>query len=517
MNAAHKNSPSASASATTPDSATGVTAVSSAEALGRRNRLVIWLLLASSFVVILNETIMSVAIPELMIDLEVDARAAQWLSTAFMLTMATVIPITGFLLQRFNTRPIFIAAMSLFSLGTLAAALAPGFAVLVAARVVQASGTAIMMPLLMTTLMTLVPPGARGRTMGNVSIVISVAPAIGPTVSGVILNSLGWRWIFIIVLPIALGMLALGAKRIANVTEPKQVPIDLLSVMLSALGFGGLIYGLSRIGESSAQPADAAASATQMWATIAVGVIALVLFVWRQLRLQRRDRALLDLRTFRSTNFSVTVALMVIAMASLFGALILLPIYLRQALELEPLMIGLLLLPGGLLMGLLAPFVGRLYDRFGPTPLLVPGTAMASAALWMLSATGPGASAYFVLGAHLVLSAGLALIFTPLFTSAMASVAPSLYSHASAIVGTVQQVAGAAGTALFVTVMSIQQQASQARGAVETVAVAEGVQLAFFAAAVLFTLTIIAAAFVRRPQEHPHPTDAEAPVSAAAA
>ena len=198
---------------------------SDVEALhGARNNRVIWLLLAAAFVVILNETIMGVAIPHLVVDLGITISQAQWLTTAFMLTMAVVIPITGFLLQRFATRPIFIAAMSLFSTGTLIAALAPGFEVLLLARVVQASGTAIMMPLLMTTLMTLVAPSDRGRLMGRVSIVMSVAPAIGPTISGLILNFLSWRFMFWLVLPIALVMLIVGIRRVENVSEPRGHP-----------------------------------------------------------------------------------------------------------------------------------------------------------------------------------------------------------------------------------------------------------------------------------------------------
>ena len=189
-----------------------------------RNRLVINLLLVATFVVILNETLMAVAIPRLMRDLNVTAGAVQWLTTAFLLTVSVVIPVTGFLLQRMNTRPIFVWAMSLFTLGTLIAALAPNLQVLVLARIIQASGTAIMMPLLMTTVMTLAPPETRGKTMGFISTVISVAPAIGPTISGVILNYLSWRWMFLLVLPISLGALALGARRMQNVTTPHRAP-----------------------------------------------------------------------------------------------------------------------------------------------------------------------------------------------------------------------------------------------------------------------------------------------------
>jgi DHA2 family lincomycin resistance protein-like MFS transporter len=476
-----------------------------------RNFRVIWLMLAATFVVILNETIMGVALRELMLDLNIDARAAQWLTTAFLLTMAVVIPITGFLLQRFHTRPIFIAAMSLFSAGTLLAALAPNFEVLLGARVVQASGTAIMIPLLMTTIMTLVPVAQRGRTMGNVSIVISVAPAIGPTVSGIILNALSWRWMFWIVLPIALIMLVVGIRRVENVTEPKRVPLDVVSVILSAFGFGGLIYGLSRIGESgpaNATAAEQASAAMPMWIALGVGVIALATFIARQLRLQRRDRALLDLRTFRSANFSVSIGVMVVSMASLFGTIILLPIYLQQVLRLEPVQTGLLLLPGGLLMGLLAPFVGRLYDRYGPKPLLIPGSIIVSSALWAFAMVGESTSPFYLLGAHLLLSLGLAFLFTPLFTSALGSVRPHLYAHASATVGTVQQVAGAAGTALFVTIMSTMSTALSNDGASDAAAAAGGIQSAFLVGAFISLLAIVGAIFVRKPADAP----AEIPV-----
>ncbi|HEX2247746.1 MAG TPA: MFS transporter, partial [Arthrobacter sp.] len=226
-------------------------------------------------------------------------------------------------------------------------------------------------------------------------------------------------------------------------------------------------------------------------------------FILRQLRLQRRDRALLDLRTFRSSTFAIAVGLMVISMAALFGTIILLPIYMQQVLLLEPFQIGLMLLPGGLLMGLLAPFVGRLYDRFGPTVLLVPGTILLSAVLWFLSTLTENTSPFTLLAAHIVLSIGLALLFTPLFTAGLGAVKPELYSHGSAIIGTVQQVAGAVGTALFVTVMSIQSAALTAGGSAGTAAVAGGVRAAFLAGAIISIFAVAAAFFVRKPVDHP--------------
>jgi len=468
-----------------------------------RNRLVISLLLVSTFVVILNETIMGVALPHLMADLGVSASAAQWLTTAFLLTMAVVIPITGLLLQRLHTRPVFMLAMATFSAGTLICALAPGLPVLILGRVVQAVGTAIMMPLLMTTIMTLVPPEARGRTMGNISIVISVAPAIGPTISGIILSVLDWRWMFILVLPIALGSLALGAWRIVNVTTPRYAPFDPLSVVLSVLGFGGLVYGLSTIGEAAGEGAG-----LPVWIPLTVGAVALVAFVLRQTALQKEDKALLDLRTFSARLFTIAVIMLAISMIALFGAFILLPIYLQNVLGLDALQTGLLLLPGGLVMGLLAPIVGRLYDRYGPTVLVVPGAALVSLVLWGMTQMTETTPVPILLAGHVVLCTGLALMFTPLFTAGLGALPPQLYSHGSAVVGTIQQVAGAAGTALFVALMSGQAARLMAEGLSQVAATAGGIRAAFLCGAILSLFAVIAAFFVRRPAAGAFPAEA---------
>ncbi|MDR6172396.1 MDR family MFS transporter [Curtobacterium sp. SORGH_AS_0776] len=458
-------------------------------------RLVIGLLLVSAFVVILNETIMGVALPRLMDDLDISAATGQWLTTGFLLTMAVVIPITGFLLQRFNTRPVFVWAMSLFSAGTLIALLAPGFSMLLLGRIVQASGTAIMMPLLMTTVLTLIEPAHRGRVMGNISIVISVAPAIGPTISGLILNAFSWRWLFGFVLPIALAALILGMVKVRNVSTPRKAPLDVLSVVLSAFAFGGIVYGLSSIGEAGTT------GPLVPIVSLVVGALALALFVFRQTRLQRGDRALLDLRTFQTKGFTVPIVAMGLSFMAMFGTLILLPIYLERVLGLDVLNVGLLLLPGGLIMGLLSPIVGRVYDRRGPRVLLIPGSIIVSAVLWALSTVGVDTSVWFVLGAHVVLSIGLALTFTPLFTAALGGLPPKLYSHGSAVLGTAQQLAGAAGTALFVTLLTIGASGaaagSGAAGLAE--ATASGVRTAFLVGAVISLFGIVMCSLVRRP------------------
>ena len=476
------------------------TAIDSGAQLVARNRLVINLLLVSSFVVILNETMMAVATPALMVSLGVTAGAAQWLTTAFLLTMAVGIPMTGFLLQRLHTRTVFILAMTLFSTGTFAATIAPGLELLIVARVIQASGTAIMMPLLMTTIMTLVAPESRGKTMGLVSSVISVAPAIGPVLSGAILNFLHWRWMFVLVLPIALFSLWLGWRRIENVTTPRDTRLDILSVILSALAFGGSVYGISLLGVPPG-PGN-----PPVWIPLAIGGVAMVVFVWRQLVLQRTSAALLDLRVFRSRMFTISLTVFALLMLTLFGTIILLPIYLQNVLGLNTLQSGLLLLPGALLMGRLGPPVGRAFDKIGPTKLVVPGVIIVTAILWAMTSLGTQSRWEFIMAGHIVMCVGFALLFTPLFTVCLSSVPPQLYSHGSAVLGSLQQVGGAAGVALFIAIMSAESAELAAAGTSTIEALAGGIRAAFLIGAIGALFAVASTFFVRRPEAAAAPT-----------
>ncbi|MBY4128450.1 multidrug efflux MFS transporter [Rhodococcus fascians] len=459
------------------------------------SRLLIGILVIAAFVMILNETIMSVALPTLMVDLNISATTAQWLTTGFLLTMAVVIPITGFLFQRFTLRQVFVAAMTLFTIGTLFAASAPGFELLLLGRVTQASGTAIMLPLLMTTVLTVVPAHKRGAMMGVISIVIAVAPAVGPTISGVILDSLNWRWMFWLVLPIALVAFAIGTTLVKNVTQTSRPSFDPASVVLSALAFGGIVYGLSSLGHSAEE------SVVPVWLPLVVGTVALVAFVARQISRQERGGALLDMRPFRTPTFSIGLGMIAISMMALFGALILLPMYLQNVRGLDTLGTGLMLLPGGLLMGLLAPFVGRIFDRIGPRPLVIPGAMVVSAALWSMTVLDAQSALPLVIGIHMLLSAGLALIMTPLMTSSLGSLPIQLYSHGSAIFNTVQQLAGAAGTALFVTVMSNTAADRIAEGASAVGGSETGIHTAFLYGGAVSLVAVAASFFIRAPRQ----------------
>ena len=236
---------------------------------------------------------------------------------------------------------------------------------------------------------------------------------------------------------------------------------------------------------------------------VAIGLVGLTCFVARQVLLQRVDRALLDLRTFTFGAFSIALLMMALAMMALFGTIIMLPLLLQKAYGLEPLQVGLMMLPGGLAMGVMGPLVGRLYDRLGPRVLVVPASIVVMAAFWFFSSLTPATPWWLIMILHVLMSVSFAFTFTPLFTVALGSLPHRLYSHGSAVVGTVQQVAGAAGTALFVTVFALQSDAARAAGASEAVALLTGSHWAFLGAGAIWTAAVVAGFFLRRPPEDP--------------
>ncbi len=462
-----------------------------------RTPLVIKLLVAATFVVILNETIMVNAIPRLMTDFAITSTTAQWALTAFMLTMAAVIPVTGWFLQRVTTRTAYATAMTTFSIGTLIAALAPSFEVLLVGRVVQAGGTAVMMPLLMTTLMTVVSAEDRGRVMGQVTLAMSCAPALGPAVSGVLLDLGTWRLIFLTVLPIAILVGVFGFKQLENVGETNSSPISWVSVVLAGSGFSLFVYGLSKVGN---------ADWIEPTLEIGAGVVLIALFAAFQIQLQKSDRPLLDLRTLRHRKYAVSLVLMAAGFMAFLGSMILLPLYLQDLRGLSELKTGLLVMPGGLAMGLLGPQVGKVYDRIGARPLVIPGSIAMVALLFGLSRIGATTPYLAILALHIALMVSLAMVFTPVFTIGLGDLPPQLYSHGSSLLGTLQQVAGAVGTAMLVVIMTNRTEHLAKAGAHPVDAFMGGLQWAFFTGAVIGVVVIAMALLL--------PTKADLPESA---
>ncbi|WP_019931317.1 MDR family MFS transporter [Nocardia sp. BMG111209] len=465
---------------------------------GRRTPVVIRLLVLATFVVILNETIMINAIPRLMVDLHVTERTAQWVSTAFMLTMAAIIPVTGWFLQRVTTRRAYTIAMSVFLAGTALAAVSPSFPLLLAGRIVQAGGTAVMMPLLMTTLMTVVAERDRGRVMGNVTLAISVAPAMGPVISGLVLQIASWRWLFALMLPIAGAVTIFGLRRLDNIDEPQDGDIDWVSVVFAALGFGGLVYGLSRFGSGSV---------VEPIVIVVAGLLAITTFVLRQLYLQRHGTPLLDLRILLAGSYTKALVLMSVAFMAMLGSMILLPLYLQNLRHLSPLQTGLLVMPGGMAMGVLGPTIGRIYDRFGGRLLVIPGTIAITAALTGFTQITLHTPYWQLLALHILLSLALAAAFTPVFTLGLGALPAHLYSHGSSMLGTLQQVAAAFGTALVVTIMTARSTTLTNHGTDPLIAHLDGMRLAFAVSAALSLIVIVMAILL--PNRSTSPDDSE--------
>lgn len=443
--------------------------------------LIVGILLAASFVTLLNQTLIIIAIPPIMTDFQIDASQAQWLTTAFMLTNGILIPITAFLIERFSSRHLLIAALTVFSIGTLIGAIAPNFSFLLVARIVQGMGAGIMMPLMQTVILTLFPPEKRGSAMGMVGLVTGFAPAIGPTLAGWLIVQFSWRSLFYTVLPVALIVLVLAFFLMKNVTAQKEVKIDFLSVVFSTFGWGGLLYGFSIAGVAG-------------WAsgltlgTIGVGVVALFIFVRRQLKL---EQPMLEFRVFSSPIFLVTTILSVLVFAMMVGTQTLLPIFAQDVASFTALESGVMLLPGALIMGFMSPITGRIFDKFGAKWLAVSGFSLITIALFSFANLSLDASLALVASIFTLLMIGTAMMMMPLMTAGINALPPHLIPHGTAMSNTIRMVGGSIGTATLISVMSY---ASLNPSFIEPKQAAmEGIQNAFMLASVLGVVGLLLA------------------------
>jgi DHA2 family lincomycin resistance protein-like MFS transporter len=449
--------------------------------------LTISVLVFSAFVAFLSEMVVGVALPQIMDDLGITATTGQWLTTGYALTLAVIIPTTGYIMQRFELRTIFIASVGLFTLGTAIAAVAPGFELLLTGRIVQALGTAVLVPLLMTTSIGLVAPSRRGQMMALVTAVTAVAPALGPAFSGLVMSQLTWRWLFIIILPLSLLGLIIGAVKMPNLTTPRRIGFDTVSLVLSAIGFGALVYGLASAGESGGGRFSALT-----WITLPLGVLGIAAFVWRQLRLQRQDAAVLDMRIFTHAAFARPVIVFTFLVMGAFSLATLLPLVMQESLGLGSLETGLLLVPGGATIGIVSVIVGRYYDRLGARGLAIPGTLVVTAGWWFMTTFTEDTSMWVVLATYMLICAGQAFAWVALFTMTLGSLPSALVSHGSAALNTIQQLGGAAGLAVLIGVLSSNA------GGTDAASVADGARVAFTVGTVIAVVAFVIALFLPR-------------------
>jgi DHA2 family lincomycin resistance protein-like MFS transporter len=460
------------------------------EKLSREAVITIAVLIVSTFTVILNEMLMVVALPRVMAALDIGASTAQWLTTAYMLTMAVVIPATGFLTDRYRMRTVFTLAMALFVAGTLIAVVATGFEVLLVGRIVQAIGTAIVVPLAYTAINTLVPQSRRGSMMGFLTVATAAAPAAGPIVSGLILARFDWHWLFILILPIAIVSLLVGNALIRVPSTPRKTRLDVFSAILSAIGFASLVYGLAAIGEGAGHAVIAPGT------SLLVGAIFVAAFVAWQVRLQKLDRAYLDMRPFAIRTFGMAALALVCFVTAMYGMMTLMPVILQTAYGLTTVQAGLFMMPGGITIAIVSAVVGRLYDRMGPRPLVVIGALIDTVGLCYLATLPPGTPIWLLLCTYLFIIVGQATIWTPLFASSLGVLNPQLLPHGSAIVNTLTQLSGAAGIAITFSVMGAASAGYAQAGEIAGVAMAHGAQQAYLVCAGLAVVALAAAFFL---------------------
>ncbi|MCB2353825.1 DHA2 family efflux MFS transporter permease subunit [Clostridium estertheticum] len=447
---------------------------------------IIGVLAFSAFLAVFNETILNVALSPLMTEMNVTAGTVQWIITAYMIVVSVMVPITAFLIQTFETKHLFLGAMTLLLVGTICAACSSSFAMLLISRMLQASGTGMMIPLLMNTVLLVTPPEKHGAAMGICGCVISIGPALGPTVSGILLQFFSWHALFIMLIPLILIAMILGSIYLVNVSTLTKPKIDFISIILSSVGIGGVIYGISSFsGDGNMKIISL---------IFIVGIISLIIFVKRQLSLKE---PMLEMRIFKYPIFSVGVVLVMLTMMTMFTMNVMLPMFLQGALKTTTFVAAMVLLPASLACGIVTPIGGKIYDKFGVKVLIPVGFTIILVALFVLSRSNSNTSLIKIMVSYIVVCIGVGLTMSPCQTSSLNQLPKEAYPHGIAVMNTLQQISAALGSSLFIGIMSASQLKALNNSATEQIAVATGFQSSA-TVAVIFVLVGLCLSFALR-------------------
>lgn len=451
---------------------------------------IIGTLITGGFVAILNQTAMATAIPSVMQVFGLSENSGQWLTTVFMLVNGVMIPITAFLIETFTTRHLFFGALWIFFAGTVLCAVAPSFPFLLGGRVVQAAGAGIVMPLTMTVIFRVFPPNRRGTAMGTVGLVIAFAPAIGPTISGWIVEHYSWRTIFLLMMPIVLIDMAVGYRVLKNVTEQTFPKVDIPSIMFSMVGFGGLLYGFSSAGNSGwGDPA--------VVGSLSVGAVALTAFIVRQLRL---SEPILEFRVFQERTFTVATLIGVFAFMAMISAETILPIYMQTMAGFTAFQSGQVIMPGALLMGLMSPIAGRIFDKVGARVLSVVGLSIVTGTTLFFTRLTPDSALLWITVFYAVRMLGVSMVMMPVTTAGLNALEGHLIPHGTAMNNTMRMVGASIGTGLLVTVMTMAAL-SPAKAVTAAAARVHGVNIAFVVAMLISLIALVLSFFLPNAQQ----------------
>ncbi|MGG3642860.1 DHA2 family efflux MFS transporter permease subunit [Bacillus gobiensis] len=399
------------------------------------------ILMAGLFLAILNQTLLNVALPHLMTEFGVDTSTIQWLTTGYMLVNGILIPLSAFLITRFGSRSLFLTAMLFFTIGTLICGIATNFPIMMTGRLIQAIGGGIMQPLVMTTILFIFPPESRGKGMGVFGLAMMFAPAVGPTLSGWIIEHYHWRLMFNGLVPLAFVVLIAAFFLFRNMVEPRKIKIDLLGTVLSVAGFASLLYGVSEAGSKGWDDPI-------VLTTVIIGVVGIAAFIFQQLK---SPEPMLDFRVFKYDIFSLSSVLNIIITVALFSGMFLLPIYLQNLLGFSALDSGLLLLPGALVMLVMSPISGILFDKYGPRPLTIAGLIITAVTTFDYTFLTVQTSYTHIMVIYMIRAFGISLLMMPVMTAGMNQLPKELNSHGTAMANTLRQISGSIGISLITT------------------------------------------------------------------
>ena len=446
----------------------------------RKEALVVAIIITGGFVTILNQTVMSPALPSIMTDFNITPAVGQWLTSVFLLVNGLMIPVTAFLFDRFSTRQLFIATMLIFTVGSLIAAFSVNFPMLLAARMLQATGAGIQLPFVSVMVMKIFPKSRRGFALGIAGIVIGFAPTIGPTLSGFVTDTLGWRYIFGAIAPLAVIIMILALIFLKNVGETKKISMDWLSLVFSTFGFGGLLFGFSSAGSYG-------------WlhyftlTPIVIGAICVFFFIRRQLK---EEKPLLNLKILKNPIFSTSTVLSMVVNSGLMVAAVITPIFIQNILGKSATISGLILMPAAILMAAMSPVTGILFDKFGARMLSITGLAIMGTGTGMLCFLSTDTNLIYITIAYTFRMVGIALVNMPLNTWGINSLSGDMIAHGNAINNTARQVSGSIGTAVLITIMMI---VSQMHGLPDGAVSVSGINAAFLGTTILTFCALILA------------------------
>jgi EmrB/QacA subfamily drug resistance transporter len=460
--------------------------------------------IVGTFATVLTQTILATAFPTLMKAFDVSTSTVQWLTTGFLLVNGIMIPISAWLINRISSKYLYIGAMTIFLIGTIICWQAPNFGTLLTGRLIEAVGVGLSMPLMQTIALAIFPPERRGAAMGAAGLAIGLAPAIGPTLSGWVIDNYNWRMLFGMILPIAIVVIIASFFTLRKVLDTRKEKLDILSVILSTIGFGSLLYGFSEVGDKG-------------WGDmiviggLVIGVIFIALFAWRQLTM---EKPFLELRVFKTPAFTVATVLSSVVMMAMVGAEMVLPLYIQNVRGESAFHSGLILLPGALMMGVMSPITGQLFDRLGARRLAITGMLLLTIGTIPFIGLTKATPLATIIVLYAVRMFGIAMVMMPVTTAGMNALSLDLISHGTAVNNTIRQVASSVGTAILISVLSNATKAQMPSkhvlhtlplhyktGAIN--AVLSGYHAAFIVASIFCVIGVIVTFFVKKTTQGP--------------